>query len=104
MEGIGSGLLRGGVHPLEEEEAAHVVDDICQPDPRCGLGDADGPDEQSRLRFLIGKTCSMRERITDFLAVDRWICRGMGLRCGFFLWTFETKPFFSMKASLAFER
>jgi hypothetical protein len=28
----------------------------------------------------------------------------MGLRCGFFLWTFETKPSLSMKASLAFKR
>ena len=50
-----AGLLRGGVYPLQEEEAAHVVDGIGQTDPRGGLGDAYGSDEQSRLRFLIGK-------------------------------------------------
>ena len=50
-----AGLLRGGVYPLQEEEAAHVVDGIGQTDPRGGLSDAYGSDEQSHLRFLIGK-------------------------------------------------
>lgn len=34
---------------------AHIVDDIGQPDPHGGPGETYGPDEQSRLRFLIGK-------------------------------------------------
>ncbi len=40
---------------LQEEEAAHVVDDIGQPDPHGGPGNADRSDEQPGLRFLIGK-------------------------------------------------
>jgi len=54
-EGIGPGLLRGGVNPLQKQEAAHIIDDIGQSDPHGGSGNAHGPDEQSRLRFLIGK-------------------------------------------------
>ncbi|GCD56370.1 hypothetical protein NBRC3222_1707 [Acetobacter pasteurianus NBRC 3222] len=42
-------LLHGSVNPLQEEEAAHVVDNIGQPDPHYGPGDAYCPDEQSRL-------------------------------------------------------
>jgi len=40
---------------IQEEEAAHVVDDIGEPEPHGGPGDTDSPDEQSRLRFLIGE-------------------------------------------------
>jgi len=49
----------GGCYPLDsyavvlirfqEEEAAHVIDDIGQPDPHGGPGGAYGSDEQSRL-------------------------------------------------------
>ena len=50
-----AGWLCARVDPLQEEEAAHVVDDIGEPDPHGGPGDTDSSDEQSRLRFLIGK-------------------------------------------------
>ena len=40
-----SGWLRGGVYPLQEEEAAHIVDDIGQTDPHGGPGDTDSSDE-----------------------------------------------------------
>lgn len=48
-------LLRCGVQPLEEEEAADVVCDIGQPDRRGGPVDTYCPDEQIHLRFLIDK-------------------------------------------------
>lgn len=48
-------MLCCGADPLQEEEAAHVVDDIGQANPHGGPGDTDSSDEQSRLRFLIGK-------------------------------------------------
>ena len=41
--------------PLQEEEAAHVVDDIGQSDPHGGLGDTDSSDEQPGLRLLVRK-------------------------------------------------
>ena len=44
-----SGLLRGGVNPLQEEKAAHIIDDIGQPDPHGGSSDTDCSDEQPRL-------------------------------------------------------
>ena len=50
-----AGWLRARADPLQEEEAAHVVDDIGEPDPHGGPGDTDSSDEQSRLRFLIGE-------------------------------------------------
>ncbi len=50
-----SGLLRGGVTPLQEGKSAHIIDDIGQPDPHGGSRYAYGSDEQSCLRFLIGK-------------------------------------------------
>ncbi len=48
-------MLRGSVNPLQEEKAAHVVDDIGQPDPHGGPRYPYGSDEQSCLRFLISK-------------------------------------------------
>lgn len=60
-EGNCSGLLRDRVQSLEEEEAAHIVDDIGQANPHGVPGDAHGPDEQSRLRFLIGKDMPDKE-------------------------------------------
>ena len=47
--GVTSGLLCCGTDPLEEEKAAHIVDDIGQSDPHGGSGDADGSDEQPCL-------------------------------------------------------
>ncbi|GAN61742.1 hypothetical protein Abci_142_002 [Acetobacter cibinongensis] len=41
--------------PLQEEEAAHIIDDIGQADPHGGPGDTDSSDEQTRLRFLVSK-------------------------------------------------
>ncbi len=46
-------LLRGGVNRVQEEEAAHIIDDIGQPDPHTSLSNVYGPDEQSRLRLLV---------------------------------------------------
>ena len=46
--------LIGSHHPLREE-AAHITDNISQPDPHSGPGDAYNPNEQSRLRLLISK-------------------------------------------------
>jgi hypothetical protein len=56
----------------------------CQTDPYGGSRYAYISDDQSCLRFLNGKTCSTRDRIMGFPALDLWICRGIGLRCGFF--------------------
>jgi len=50
-----SGLLRCGVNSLQEEKAAHIIDDIGQSDPHGGSRYAYGSYEQSCLRFLIGK-------------------------------------------------
>jgi len=44
-----SGLLRGGVNPLQKEKATHIIDDIGQADPHGGPRYAYGSDEQSRL-------------------------------------------------------
>lgn len=41
-------MLRGGVNPPQEEKAAHITDDIGQPDPDSGSSDAYGYDEQPR--------------------------------------------------------
>lgn len=38
-------LLRGGVNPLQEEEAAHIIDDIGPSDPHTGASNAYSPDE-----------------------------------------------------------
>ncbi|GBQ20538.1 hypothetical protein AA0472_0162 [Acetobacter estunensis NRIC 0472] len=46
---IGFGLLRGDPDPLEEKEAAHIIDDIGQPDPHGGSSYAHSPDEQPGL-------------------------------------------------------
>jgi len=35
--------------------SAYIVDDIGQPDPHDGPCDTDSSDEESRLRFLVGK-------------------------------------------------
>ncbi|GBR36928.1 MULTISPECIES: hypothetical protein [Gluconobacter] len=37
------------VDALQEEKAAHVVDDIGEPDPHDGPGDTDSSDEQTHL-------------------------------------------------------
>ncbi len=47
--------LRGRTDPFQEDKAAHVVDDVGQPNFHGGPCDADGAYEQSHLRFLIGK-------------------------------------------------
>ena len=49
------GGLRARVQSFEEEEAAHIIDDIGKADPHGGPGDTDSSDEQTHLRFLIGK-------------------------------------------------
>ena len=49
------GGLRARVQSFEEEEAAHIVDDIGESDPHGGPGDTDSPNEEPRLRFLIGE-------------------------------------------------
>lgn len=38
-------LLRGRTDPLQEDKVAHVVDDVGQPGPHGGTGDAHCPDE-----------------------------------------------------------
>ena len=43
------------VNPLHDEKSAHIIDDIGHANPHGGPGNSHGPDEQSRLRFLIGK-------------------------------------------------
>lgn len=48
-------MRRGGTDQIQQEEAAHGVDDIRQPDPHGGTGDARCLVKQSCLRFLIGK-------------------------------------------------
>jgi hypothetical protein len=48
-------LPGGRADPLQEQKAAHVIDNIGQSDPHGGTGDAHCPDEQSRLSFLISK-------------------------------------------------
>ena len=50
-----AGLLCIRADPLQEEEAAHIIDDIGQADPHCGPGDTDSSDEQTHLRFLVSK-------------------------------------------------
>lgn len=40
-----SGWLCGGVNPLDEKKTAHIIDNIGQPDPDCGLSEAYGSDE-----------------------------------------------------------
>lgn len=40
-----SGLLRAGADPFQEQETAHIVDDIGQSDPHGGSGDANCSDE-----------------------------------------------------------
>ena len=40
-----AGWLCARVDPLQEQKAAHVVDDIGQSDPRGGPGDTDSSDE-----------------------------------------------------------
>lgn len=42
-------LLGGRTDPLQEDKAAHIVDDVGQPDPHGGTGDAHCPEEQSCL-------------------------------------------------------
>ena len=42
-------LLRRGADPLQKQKAAHVVDDVGEPNPHGSLGDAHRPDEQSCL-------------------------------------------------------
>lgn len=53
FEPIGDCLLAGwlccGADPFQEDEAAHVVDDIGHSDPLCGPCDAYGSDEQPYL-------------------------------------------------------
>ena len=44
-----AGLLCIRADPLQEEEAAHIIDDIGQPDPHGGPRYADGSDEQPGL-------------------------------------------------------
>lgn len=46
-------LLRARVHPLHEEEAAHIIDGVGQPDRHNGPGDADSSDELLCLGFHI---------------------------------------------------
>lgn len=55
LEFLSEKLLRARVDPLQEQEVAHFIDDIGQPDPHCGPGDADCSDEQPRLRLLVSK-------------------------------------------------
>ncbi|AQU89262.1 hypothetical protein B0W47_16900 (plasmid) [Komagataeibacter nataicola] len=55
MSSAGWLRARARVQPLQKQKAPHVVDDIGQADPHGGSGDTHGPDEQTRLRFLIGK-------------------------------------------------
>ena len=50
-----AGRLRARADPLQEDEAAHVVDDIGQADPHGGPGNTHGSDEQPGLRFLVSK-------------------------------------------------
>ena len=58
----------------------------------------------SMRSFCSAKTCSTRARIFDLAALARRIAPGMGLPLGFLRWTWDRKPFLSMKASLAAER
>ncbi|GBR28722.1 hypothetical protein AA3271_2829 [Gluconobacter japonicus NBRC 3271] len=44
-----AGWLCCGADPFQEDEAAHVVDDIGEPDPHGGSTDTDSPDKQPRL-------------------------------------------------------
>ena len=46
---VPSELLRGRADPLQEDKAAHVVDDAGQPNFQGGLCDTHGAYEQSRL-------------------------------------------------------
>ncbi|MBS1078819.1 hypothetical protein JK217_13915 [Gluconobacter kondonii] len=52
------------VDALQEEKAAHVVDDIGEPDPHDGPGDTDSSDEQTHLEG--SKNCLLMRLSDDF--------------------------------------
>ncbi|GAN93237.1 hypothetical protein Gbth_022_007 [Gluconobacter thailandicus F149-1 = NBRC 100600] len=48
-------MLRRGVYSLQDQEAAHIVDDTGQSDLHGGSGNSYGSDNEPRLRLLIRK-------------------------------------------------
>ena len=94
----------GGADPPQIDEAADIVDEVGKADLHPGALDATVRMKRPILDFWSANTSSTRERITDLPALARRVGTDIS-RCGGFLWwTFETKPFLSMKVSFAAER
>jgi len=98
--GAGSGGRRLALQP---EQAAHVGDQVGQPDLGRRPSKPDGPDEQTS-RLLLGKTCSMCARTADFLALARALRSGIGRPGGFLRWMWLTSIRWLSRPSFLFER
>jgi hypothetical protein len=89
--------------PLQPEQAAHVIDQIGQPDLGCRSGDADGATTKPILAFCSAKTCSTWARTFDFLPFALVVRAGIGRSFGFFRWIRLTSIRSRSNASFFFE-